>query len=209
MNRMSYTYSTYIYAYDADTKIRVLINPDGTKLAVATDITRALGYQSNSQAGGFIRDLHLEAEIRQVVFDTRKRGVAKAYCLRRDAVKQLLDAKCNNPDFCGWLLDTVMIDNKGCDDENEPIRPYKNVEPVETEHQEIAAAQQQTIAQPTMAQIDKIIAELLMNGAIGIGDRVYVESKIVTGMFMVSSITIEGDNLEGNWQCTAQITEVA
>ena len=50
MNRMSYTYSTYIYAYDADTKIRVLINPDGTKLAVATDITRALGYQSNSQA---------------------------------------------------------------------------------------------------------------------------------------------------------------
>ena len=51
MNRMSYTYSTYIYAYDADTKIRVLINPDGTKLAVATDITRALGYQSNSQAG--------------------------------------------------------------------------------------------------------------------------------------------------------------
>ena len=162
MNRMSYTYSTYIYAYDADTKIRVLINPDGTKLAVATDITRALGYQSNSQAGGFIRDLHLEAEIRQVVFYTRKRGVAKAYCLRRDAVKQLLDAKCNNPDFCGWLLDTVMVDNKGCDDENEPIRPYKNVEPVETEHQEIAAEQQQTIAQPTMAQIDKIIAELLI-----------------------------------------------
>ena len=51
--------------------------------------------------------------------------------------------------------------------------------------------------------------QYLMNGAIGIGDRVYVESKIVTGMFMVSSITIEGDNLEGNWQCTAQITEVA
>ena len=55
-----------------------------------------------------------------------------------------------------------MVDNKGCDDENEPIRPYKNVEPVETEHQEIAAEQQQTIAQPTMAQIDKIIAELLI-----------------------------------------------
>ena len=50
--------------------------------------------------------------------------------------------------------------------------------------------------------------QYFMNGAIGIGDRVYVESKIVTGMFMVSSITIEGDNLEGNWQCTAQITEV-
>ena len=50
--------------------------------------------------------------------------------------------------------------------------------------------------------------EYFMNGAIGIGDRVYVESKIVTGMFMVTSITTEGDNLEGNWQCTAQVTEV-
>lgn len=49
--------------------------------------------------------------------------------------------------------------------------------------------------------------EYFMNGAIGIGDRVYVESKIVTGMFMVTSLVIEGDNLEGNWQCTAEITE--
>ena len=30
-------------------KYGFLINPDGTKLAVATDITRALGYQSNSK----------------------------------------------------------------------------------------------------------------------------------------------------------------
>lgn len=51
--------------------------------------------------------------------------------------------------------------------------------------------------------------EYFMNGAIGIGDRVYVESKIVTGIYMVYSLIIEGDNLEGNWQCTAQITEAA
>ena len=162
MSNMSYAYSTYIYAYDSDTKIRVLINPDGTKLAVATDITRALGYQSNSQAGGFIRDLHLEAEIRQVVFDTRKRGVAKAYCLRRDAVKQLLDAKCNNPDFCGWLLDTVMVDNKGREDENEPIRPYKNIEKRSEDQAAEVLQNTQTVGQPSLAQIDKIIAELLI-----------------------------------------------
>ena len=51
--------------------------------------------------------------------------------------------------------------------------------------------------------------EYFMNGAIGIGDRVYVESSLVTGVYMVSKLTIEGDNLEGNWQCTAQITEVS
>ena len=49
--------------------------------------------------------------------------------------------------------------------------------------------------------------DYLMNGAIGIGDRVYVESDIVTGIYMVSDLTIEGDNLEGNWQCTAKIVE--
>lgn len=51
--------------------------------------------------------------------------------------------------------------------------------------------------------------EYFMNGAIGIGDRVYVESKIVTGIFMVYSLVIEGDNIEGNWQCTAEITEAS
>lgn len=49
--------------------------------------------------------------------------------------------------------------------------------------------------------------DYFMNGAIGVGDRVYVESDIVTGIYMVSDLTIEGDNLEGNWQCTAKIVE--
>lgn len=51
--------------------------------------------------------------------------------------------------------------------------------------------------------------EYFMNGAIGIGDRVYVESSLVKGVYMVSKLQIEGDNIEGNWQCTAQITEVS
>lgn len=51
--------------------------------------------------------------------------------------------------------------------------------------------------------------EYFLDGSIGIGDRVYVESKIVTGIYMVSDLTIEGDNLEGNWQCTAKIVEAS
>lgn len=159
MSNMSYMMRTYIYAYDEDTKIRVLIEPDGTKLAVATDIARALGYQSNSSAGAFIRDLHLVSYIKQISFDTRKRGVAKAHCLPVESVKQMLDRKCNNPDFCDWLINTVMVKNKGRDDENEPIRPYKNVESNAMEQAAKCLKESQNSA---TAQIDKIIAELLI-----------------------------------------------
>lgn len=46
-----------------------------------------------------------------------------------------------------------------------------------------------------------------MNGAIGINDMVYLESSIVTGTFRVSTLKIEGDNLSGDWQCTAELIE--
>lgn len=49
--------------------------------------------------------------------------------------------------------------------------------------------------------------EYLMDGSICVGDKVRIESDIVTGVFMVTTLTIEGDNVEGNWQCTAQVTE--
>ncbi len=48
----------------------------------------------------------------------------------------------------------------------------------------------------------------LMNGAIGVNDLVKLESQIVTGIFRVYKLTIDGDNLEGDWQCTAQLVEV-
>lgn len=48
----------------------------------------------------------------------------------------------------------------------------------------------------------------LMNGAIGINDLVKLESKMVTGFFRVYKLIIDGDNLEGDWQCTAQLVEV-
>lgn len=47
-----------------------------------------------------------------------------------------------------------------------------------------------------------------MNGNIGVNDLVKLESKLVTGIFRVYKLQIDGDNLEGDWQCTAQLIEV-
>ena len=49
----------------------------------------------------------------------------------------------------------------------------------------------------------------LMNGAIGIGDYVQVQSKFLTGFFRVYSLETDGDNLSGAWQCKARVLEVA
>lgn len=48
----------------------------------------------------------------------------------------------------------------------------------------------------------------LMNGAIGVNDLVKLQSEEVTGIFRVYKLVIDGDNLEGDWQCTAQLVEV-
>lgn len=47
-----------------------------------------------------------------------------------------------------------------------------------------------------------------LNGAIGINDIVQVESSVASGYFRVQKITIDGDNLEGDWICTAQVLEI-
>lgn len=47
-----------------------------------------------------------------------------------------------------------------------------------------------------------------LNGAIGVNDIVQVESSTVRGYFRVHKISIDGDNLEGDWICTAQLLEV-
>ena len=48
----------------------------------------------------------------------------------------------------------------------------------------------------------------LLNGAIGVGDYVQVQSKYLTGFFRVYSLEIDGDNLSGSWQCKARVLEV-
>lgn len=49
--------------------------------------------------------------------------------------------------------------------------------------------------------------EFLLNAVITLDDYVYLNSKTVKGYFRVYSITIEGDNLEGSWSCTARLLE--
>jgi len=49
------------------------------------------------------------------------------------------------------------------------------------------------------------IAEYLLNGAIGIGDFVRLESAVAKGYFRVKSVEMRGDNIKGDWKCTAKL----
>lgn len=51
--------------------------------------------------------------------------------------------------------------------------------------------------------------EYLLNGAIGVNDIVQIDSKIASGYFLVHKVTIDGDNMEGDWVCTAQVLKIA
>lgn len=44
-----------------------------------------------------------------------------------------------------------------------------------------------------------------LDGSIGINDRVKLVSKNVTGYFRVYKLVLSGDNIEGEWTCTAQL----
>lgn len=48
-----------------------------------------------------------------------------------------------------------------------------------------------------------------LNAAIGVNDLVQLKSKAVNGIFRVESVKLEGDNMAGDWLCTAQIVEAA
>ena len=50
--------------------------------------------------------------------------------------------------------------------------------------------------------------EYFLNGNIGVNDLIYLDSKVATGVFRVYKLQIDGDNLSGDWMCTAQILEV-
>ena len=50
--------------------------------------------------------------------------------------------------------------------------------------------------------------DYLLNGAIGINDVVCLNSRITDGYFLVQQVTMDGDNLEGDWVCTAQLLKI-
>lgn len=51
--------------------------------------------------------------------------------------------------------------------------------------------------------------EYLLNGAIGVNDIVELRSNTVSGYFLVYKVTIDGDNMGGDWVCTAQLLKIA
>jgi hypothetical protein len=50
--------------------------------------------------------------------------------------------------------------------------------------------------------------EYLLNGAIGVNDIVELKSDTVKGYFLVHKVTMDGDNMEGDWICTAQLLKI-
>lgn len=51
--------------------------------------------------------------------------------------------------------------------------------------------------------------EYLLNGAIGVNDIVELRSSVANGYFLVYKVTMDGDNMEGDWICTAQLLKIA
>ena len=49
--------------------------------------------------------------------------------------------------------------------------------------------------------------EYFLNGVIGIGDYIRLESKAATGYYFLHSVEMIGDNYEGDWLCRARILE--
>ena len=49
----------------------------------------------------------------------------------------------------------------------------------------------------------------LMNAAIGVNDYIELDSKYVSGYFVVKKVKISGDNRQGDWICTAQVLKTA
>lgn len=50
--------------------------------------------------------------------------------------------------------------------------------------------------------------QYFLNGAIGVNDIVKLQSEDASGFFLVHKITIDGDNMEGDWLCTAQLLQI-
>lgn len=51
--------------------------------------------------------------------------------------------------------------------------------------------------------------EYLLNGAIGVNDIVRLSSDTASGYFLVHKVTMDGDNMSGDWVCTAQLLKIA
>lgn len=169
---LSYVFETVEYFYDENTKIRVGVMPNETKLAVAVDIASALGYRSVSSAASLIKDLGLVSYVMPVLFKTRKRGVAKAHLIPIESVRRLLTAKCGSPEFTDWMLNIVMVKGPIKADTSKPykraqIKPIKMLEPENAETKECTEKPRGANVPDgdqslTLAQVDKIIAELLV-----------------------------------------------
>lgn len=66
------------------------------------------------------------------------------------------------------------------------------------------------IAQNSESKKEQIGYEIqyFLNGAIGVNDTIKIKTENVNGYFRIYKVTLDGDNMEGDWICTAQVIEV-
>ena len=50
--------------------------------------------------------------------------------------------------------------------------------------------------------------QYLLNGAIDVNNIVKIQSSTANGYYLIHKLTIDGDNLEGDWMCTALVLEI-
>ena len=50
--------------------------------------------------------------------------------------------------------------------------------------------------------------EYFLNGAIGVNDVIQLESRAASGHYRVHKVTMDGDNMVGDWVCVAQLLEI-
>ncbi|MBQ9347325.1 MAG: hypothetical protein IJT94_08320 [Oscillibacter sp.] len=50
--------------------------------------------------------------------------------------------------------------------------------------------------------------EYFLNGAVGVNDVVQLQSSTANGYYRVHKVTFDGDNIEGDWVCNAQLLEI-
>jgi len=67
-----------------------------------------------------------------------------------------------------------------------------------------------TIAQDAESKQDRIGYEIqyFLNGAIEVNDTIKIKTEALQGYFRVEKVTIDGDNMEGDFLCTAQVIEM-
>ena len=114
-----YLSTAYIMDYDGNTMVRIVTESDGVKLAVASDLIKALGYNSPSACSRILGSCGIESCNRSILVKEGKGGVTQVKCIDYNGVALLLDKKSMDPAFSRWMLGIMKSDDNYFEDDEE------------------------------------------------------------------------------------------